>query len=93
MTRRERLMATLRGEAVDRPPVNFYELNGLDEDPSNPDPYNIFSDPSWAPLLELTRARTDRIVMRPVRMKNAPPDPLADVTEVRTERTDAGRCV
>ena len=36
MTRRQRLMATLRGEPVDRPAVSFYELNGLDEDPGDP---------------------------------------------------------
>ncbi len=41
MTRRERLMATLRGDPVDRPAVSFYEINGLDENPDNPDPFNI----------------------------------------------------
>lgn len=39
MTRQERLMATLRGDPVDRPPVSFYELNGLDENPDDPDPF------------------------------------------------------
>ena len=38
MTRRERLMATMRGETVDRPAVSFYELNGLDENYNDPDP-------------------------------------------------------
>jgi len=57
MERRERLMATLQGEAVDRPAVCFYEINGLDEKPDNPDPYNIYSDPSWKPLLDLARDR------------------------------------
>lgn len=33
MDRRDRLMATLRGETVDRPAVSFYELNGLDQNP------------------------------------------------------------
>ena len=28
MTQRERLMATLRGEPVDRPPVSFYKIDG-----------------------------------------------------------------
>ena len=32
MTRRDRLMATLKGETVDRPPVSFYEITGFDED-------------------------------------------------------------
>jgi hypothetical protein len=29
MTKRERLMATLRGEAVDRTEVSFYEIGGF----------------------------------------------------------------
>ena len=46
-------MATLRGEPVDRPAVNFYEIGGFDVDPSNPDEFNVYNDPSWRPLLEL----------------------------------------
>ena len=63
MTRRERLMASFRGEKVDRPPVSFYEINGLTEDESSKDPFNVYSDPSWKQLLQLTREKTDRIVM------------------------------
>ena len=37
MTRRERLMATMRGEPVDRLAVSFYEINGLDEDDNDPE--------------------------------------------------------
>jgi len=37
MTRKDRLMATMRGGPVDRPAVSFYELNGLDEDYNDPD--------------------------------------------------------
>jgi hypothetical protein len=84
MNRRDRLMATLRGEAVDRPPVSFYELNGLDENAADPDPYNIYSHPSWQPLIELTREKTDRIVMRGVPFEGAPPDPLDELTQVET---------
>ncbi len=84
MNRRERLMATLRGEAVDRPPVSFYELNGLDEDPSNPDPFNIYSDPSWFPLIELAREKTDRIVMRGAVFAGSLPDPAESLAEVQT---------
>jgi len=80
MTRRERLMATLRGEPVDRPAVSFYELNGLDEKPDNRDPFNIYSHPSWQPLIELTRERTDRIVMRGVAYKSVTPDPIDHVS-------------
>ena len=71
MTRRERLMKTLKGEPVDRPPVSFYEIGGLQMDPSDPDPFNIYSDPSWQPLLELAEQRTDLIRMRsPVRAQS-----------------------
>lgn len=63
MTRKERLMATLRGEPVDRPPVCFYEINGYTENEGDPDPFNIYNDPSWKPLLTLAREKTDRIVM------------------------------
>ncbi len=64
MTSRERLMATLRGEPVDRPAVNFYEIGGFDVDPSDPDEFNVYHDPSWWPLLELAEERTDLIRMR-----------------------------
>ncbi|MHC4713825.1 MAG: hypothetical protein ACYTAN_11235, partial [Planctomycetota bacterium] len=90
MTRRERLMASLTGRPVDRPPVCFYEINGLDEDPADPDPFNIYSDPSWEPLLELAREKSDRIVMRGVPFKTDSPGPLEELTMVRTWRDDAG---
>ena len=38
LTRRERLMLTLRGQPVDRPAVNFYEIGGFKVDPDDPDP-------------------------------------------------------
>jgi hypothetical protein len=58
-------MATLRGGPVDRLAVNFYEINGC-ESTSAQDPFNIYSDPSWKPLIELARDRTDRTVMRKI---------------------------
>ncbi|MHC4741182.1 MAG: uroporphyrinogen decarboxylase family protein [Planctomycetota bacterium] len=61
-------MATLRGEPVDRPAVNLYEIGGLVMDPTDPDPFNIYSDPSWKPLLDLAELETDLIRLRsPVR--------------------------
>jgi hypothetical protein len=84
MNRRERLMATLRGEEVDRPPVSFYELNGLDEDSNNDDPFNIYSHPSWQPLIELTREKTDRIVMRGGAYTSITPDPIEMYAETKT---------
>jgi len=91
LTRRERLMTTLRGEPVDRPAVSFYELNGLDEDPENTDPYNIYSDPSWLPLIELTREKTDRIVMRGVAYASVTPDPIDALSEIETVEHDGSR--
>lgn len=84
MTRRERLMATLRGEAVDRPAVNFHEINGM-ENTSAADPFNIYSHPSWKRLIELARDRTDRIVTRSVPFKGEKPDPLNELTRVSRE--------
>ena len=91
MTRRERLQATLRGEAVDRPAVSFYELNGLDENPGDGDPFNIYSHPSWRPLLELTRDKTDRIVMRGVAFQDVLPDPLAEIGHTESVVRDGSR--
>jgi len=64
MTSRERLMATLRGELVDRPAVNFYEIGGFDIDKNDPDEFNVYNDPSWRELLELADEKTDLIRMR-----------------------------
>jgi hypothetical protein len=64
-------MATLEGRAIDRPAVSFYEIGGLTMDPSDPDPFNIYRDPSWQPLLALAEERTDLIRMRsPVRAQS-----------------------
>lgn len=64
-------MATLEGRPVDRPAVNFYEIGGLVMDPTDPDPFNIYSDPSWRPLLDLAETRTDLVRMRsPVRTQS-----------------------
>ncbi len=93
MTRRERLMRTLRGEPVDRPAVCFYEINGLTQDPLDPDPYNIFSHPSWLPLIELARDRSDRIVLRGVATKSVDPNSVEQMAEETVEETDGRRFV
>ena len=64
LTRRDRLLATLCGEAVDRPAVSLYEIGGLRMDPTDPDPFNVYRDPSWQPLLELAEQETDLIRLR-----------------------------
>ena len=86
MNRRERLMASLRGKPVDRPAVNLYEIGGFKVDPSDADPFNVYNDPSWQPLLQLAEEQTDLIRMRsPVRLRSF------DV-ENPTGRTDADTC-
>jgi hypothetical protein len=71
MTRRERLMATLKGEVVDRPAVNFYETGGFLVNPEDPDKYNIYNSKSWRPLLNLAENHTDLIRMvSPVRARS-----------------------
>jgi hypothetical protein len=68
MTRRERLMATLRGESVDRPAVSFYEIGGWKLDADDPDPFNIYSGPGWRELIQLAEEETDLIrMMHPTR--------------------------
>lgn len=90
MTRRERLMATLNGMPVDRPPVSFYELNGFEDTENKANPFNIFSHPSWKPLIEFTRDRTDRIVMSFPSFKDVPTNPAAGLTETTTEYDENG---
>jgi uroporphyrinogen-III decarboxylase len=71
MTRRERLMATLKGEAVDRPAVNFYEIGGFLVNPNDPDEYNIYNSQSWQPLLRMAENHTDIIrLVSPVRAQS-----------------------
>ena len=91
MQRRERLMATLRGETVDRPPVSFYELAGLDEDINDPDPFNIYNHPSWAPLIQLAREQSDRIVLRSVSWAGVTTNPGEELGTTETTYKDGSR--
>lgn len=90
-TRRERMMATMRGETVDRPPCNFYEIEGLDEDITDSDPFNIYQDPSWRSTLDLARERTDRIVMRNARLADAPQLPWDAAARTEHSANEASR--
>lgn len=64
-------MATLRGKPVDRPAVSFYEIGGFQIDPSDPDAFNVYNDPSWKPLLQLAEEHSDLIRMRsPVKSRS-----------------------
>ena len=71
MTPRERLLATLKGDKVDRPAVSFYEIGGFNIDPDDPDKYNVYNSPSWKPLLQLANNHTDIIrLASPVRAES-----------------------
>jgi hypothetical protein len=93
MTRRQRLMATLRGDSVDRPAVSFYEIGGLPANPDDPDPFNIHNDPSWRELLALAEQKTDLIRMRAPSTRPRHPESLKDLRkhEVWTEESADGQ--
>jgi len=91
MTRRQRLMATLRGEPVDRPAVSFYEIGGFEIDPADADPFNVYNDPSWRPLLELAEARTDMIWMRYPPGRPAPGNPQGEFFATETHMEGRSR--
>ncbi len=90
MTRRERLTAAIHAEPVDRPPVCFYELDGISQNPDDPGAFNIFNDPSWRPLLDLTRNKADCIHLAHVPFRARPPDPLAELTTTKEWIDDDG---
>jgi hypothetical protein len=83
MTRRKRLLETLKGNSVDRPAVSFYEIDGS-QNTEDTDPFNIYNHPSWKPLIELAREKTDRIVRQWVGFKNTPPNPLQELTKTES---------
>jgi hypothetical protein len=93
MRRRQRLMATLRGEAVDRPAVSFYEIGGLPANPDDPDPFNIHNDPSWRELITLAEERTDLIRLRGPQVRQAFPEAAKELQQrkVWTERSLDGQ--
>jgi len=85
-------MATLRGEPVDRPAVNFYEIGGFAVDPSDPDRFNVYNDPSWRPLLQLAEEHSDLIRMRSA-VKSRSHEPLEARREFfRTKKFFADGC-
>jgi len=88
-------MATLRGEPVDRPAVNFYEVGGFDVDPSDPDEFNVYNDPSWQPLLELAEQKSDLIRMRsPIKSRSHEVDADSPRGEFfKTEEYCEGGCL
>ena len=81
MNRRQRLMATMRGEPVDRPAVNFYEVGGFKVDPGDPDLIGqvelsyqrraaapgYYEEPAWNAVLEHYRdSLPDTAILFPI---------------------------
>ena len=93
MTKKERLTASLNGKPVDRPAVSFYELDGLTTNPSDPDPFNIFSDPSWKPLLDLASEETDKIVNCPAPYSFSQQENSQSKTETKTFLENGSRFI
>ena len=91
VTRRERLMATLRGETVDRQPVNFYEIGGWTPDPDDPDPYNVFQGPGWRELLQFAEEETDLIRMIHPERTPTPDNPRDEFRQVQTYEDGGSR--
>ncbi len=91
MTRRERLLATLRGEPVDRPAVSFYEIGGFAVDPTDPDPFNIYNSPSWQPLLQLAEEQTDLIRMRAPTVRRSVVNPQTEFWRTEEFEKDGSR--
>ena len=84
MTRRQRLMATLRGEPVDRPAVNFYEIGGWVLDPDDPDPFNVCNGPGWRELIQLAESATDLIRMMTPEAHPTSDNPVDAIRHVET---------
>ncbi len=90
MTRRERLMATFRGEPVDRPAVSFYEIGGWKMDVTD-DEFTVWNDPSWRPLVALAHEKTDLIRLVGPHMPEPPGTGLKDLTVSHTWREGDSR--
>ena len=90
MTRRERLVATLQGGAVDRPAVSFYEIGGWKMDVSD-DEFTVWNDPSWRPLVDLAHEETDLIRMVGPRWTGGSDNGLSDLVTRESWREDDTR--
>jgi len=86
-------MATLRGEAVDRPAVNFYEIGGFPVDPADPSEFNIYNSPSWQPLIQLAEEHTDLIRMRAPALRQTPDNPRDEFFSEETTLENGSRFV
>ena len=90
MTSKERLLASLRGDAVDRPAVSFYEIDGYCQNAADPDEFNVYNAPSWAPLIRLAREQSDSTVWFGNDSRLVSHDPFAELTTTETWRDADG---
>jgi uroporphyrinogen-III decarboxylase len=60
------------------------------QNPDDPDPFNIYSDPSWRPLLDLARVKSDVIVTFGIPWKNAAP-PSSSAVKTETYISEGSR--
>lgn len=88
MNRKERLLATLNGQPVDRPAVSFYEIGMWVCDNENPDKFNVYNDPSWKPLIELAENQTD--IIREISPMLTPKHPEIRAKYIKEETWDEG---
>jgi uroporphyrinogen-III decarboxylase len=93
MTKRERLLATLNGKPVDRPPVSFYGIGGRKLDPDDQDPFNVYNDPSWRPLIRLAEEETDIIRICPPILTSASPSCQSEYCSTDEYLKDGSRFV
>lgn len=91
MDSRTRLLNALTGKPVDRIPVNFYEIGGFAVNPDDPDPFNVYNDPSWRPLIELAEQETDLIRMVKPKLIPASNNCRDEFFHVRKEERDGAR--
>ena len=91
MNSRTRLLHALTGKPVDRIPVNFYEIGGFAVNPDDPDPFNVYNDPSWRPLIELAEQETDLIRMVKPKLIPASNNCRDEFFHVRKEERDGAR--
>jgi len=91
MDSKARLLNSLTAKPVDRIPVNFYEIGGFSVNPDDPDPFNVYNDPSWKPLIELAEQETDLIRMVKPELYPAADNCRDEFFQETTEERDGAR--
>lgn len=91
MTRYHRLMNILQGKSVDRPAVNFYEIGGYECNPDDSDPYNVYNSPSWRPLIQLAKEKTDLIRFTELRTIPSSPKLFSEFFKVEQWEVEMSR--